>query len=349
MAQQRWRERPSQTLERLRQVPELLDHFVEQQQGQWDHPAWLSLLERLRRAGFDPLDEAQVRALLEERREAWRERQRRATPPPQPPPGREEARRGWLSPANPFHWLVLLWWVLVRPDLLRQYRAGLDRDGQARLQRVGSWLSSTLTWGALLMGWAWVFLIFLPQTNEVVQWFLRYWAWIPVAVIGGWLATGRWGHEEIDMVGVVGGMIFGALVGAMVGMTVGVVGGMLVSVLVSVVFGVALGVALGVVGMFREGHRNADRVVGGVAVGVMSGMVFSVWIGVGLDGAGGVAVVVLFGVAVGAMVGVVLLASSVAEESICAGRPSWIGRLAFVALVLSWGILLGLTGWAWLK
>lgn len=63
-----------QTLECLRQEPQILDRFIEQQQGRWHYHAWLTLLEELRFAGFEPFDESQVSALLEERWNAWKER-----------------------------------------------------------------------------------------------------------------------------------------------------------------------------------------------------------------------------------------------------------------------------------
>jgi len=64
-----------QTLEQVRQKPEILDEFIEQQQGQWNHDEWLILLEKLQKVGFKPIDEAQVGLLLEERRTVWKNRQ----------------------------------------------------------------------------------------------------------------------------------------------------------------------------------------------------------------------------------------------------------------------------------
>lgn len=62
-----------------------------------------------------------------------------------------------LSPKRPFDYLRLLWWVLVRPDVLKAYRADLDYQETEMLLRQGSWLVSSMLWlpvlGLLVFPW----------------------------------------------------------------------------------------------------------------------------------------------------------------------------------------------------
>jgi hypothetical protein len=46
-------------------------HWVESHQGQWDHAAWETLLEDLRRSEFWPLEPCAVGGVLEEHKNAW--------------------------------------------------------------------------------------------------------------------------------------------------------------------------------------------------------------------------------------------------------------------------------------
>jgi hypothetical protein len=53
-----------------------------------------------------------------------------------------------LSPFNPLHYFKLLWWVLVKPQQLKNYRAIFGKDDE---KRVGNWLVSSLIWWPLLL------------------------------------------------------------------------------------------------------------------------------------------------------------------------------------------------------
>jgi hypothetical protein len=49
----------------------ILAEFVERHDGEWDHPAWLSLYQILEDEGYTPIDFDRVGLLLEERRSEY--------------------------------------------------------------------------------------------------------------------------------------------------------------------------------------------------------------------------------------------------------------------------------------
>jgi hypothetical protein len=63
-----------------------------------------------------------------------------------------------LNPANPTHWLLLIYWFVATPSRLRQYRAGLGAEGEAALHKTG--LGSVIILTTLpqlgLIGYLWL-------------------------------------------------------------------------------------------------------------------------------------------------------------------------------------------------
>lgn len=272
---------------------------------------------------------------------------------------RQEEERRWqeqalrplrsLSPANPWHWLVLLWWALVRPQVL-QARKQLDDAERARLRAVGNWLSSTLLWGPLLMAWGWVAihrqqLLTLPAVKKdaVLPSLLGFWEWLFIPVAVGWVLAAlaeNWLEAEkgVLMAFGVALLVAGGVVGGVAGILAAEAALPLAACKVFLMaFGVAFLLAGGVVmGMAMDSGSEkelgvADNAASGVVLLVLLGLAVAAGVVVGL-GAGLVAssATTLFAFGVGGPV----------EKSIRTGTHSWIARTAFVALVASWAVML---------
>jgi uncharacterized protein (UPF0297 family) len=59
--------------ENLRRLAEseILSDFVKRHDGEWDHPAWLSLYQILEDEGYTPIDFDRVGLLLEDKRSEY--------------------------------------------------------------------------------------------------------------------------------------------------------------------------------------------------------------------------------------------------------------------------------------
>lgn len=163
---------------------------------------------------------------------------------------------------NPFDYLRLLWWLLIRPKTFKQYESGLDADGRDRLRRQGSWLTSSLTWLPLAFITVWPLL----QTDQGTDSLATYYNYgLFGFIVLAWLLTGLWGHLDNDH------------------LTINVVAVMAVFVAVGVAGGVADDVAGGMAGIVAVGLVGsvagglADIVTGNVARSVAS----SVAVGMG--------------------------------------------------------------------
>ena len=57
-------------------------NFVRETKGKWDQNQWQRLVQRIRRAGFNKMQEARLKALVEENRERWLSGDNSVGPPP---------------------------------------------------------------------------------------------------------------------------------------------------------------------------------------------------------------------------------------------------------------------------
>lgn len=95
-----------------------------------------------------------------------------------------------LSPGKPVDHLRLLWWVLVRPDQLKAYRADLTYREAERLQRHSSWLVSSLLWFPVLL------LFCIPWLLGALEISLAGAAMMLLGIGFSWLLTGVLGTHE---------------------------------------------------------------------------------------------------------------------------------------------------------
>jgi hypothetical protein len=96
-----------------------------------------------------------------------------------------------LSALNPLDYLRLLWWILVMPQQLIDYR---EKFGEKDDRRVGKWLISTLIWLPLLMASLALGLEWLPHSDYA--WLPETYLWISVGLVGCWLLVGRFGPSN---------------------------------------------------------------------------------------------------------------------------------------------------------
>ena len=117
-----------------------------------------------------------------------------------------------LSEWNPVDYIILLWWILVKPKQLQAYRQSFGEEDE---NRVGKWLVSSLTWWPLLIPiLASGFGLFLPTPTE---WPPQVYLWFSILIIGCWILTGWLGNVGEGSVmgnitfGVIFGMVFGVI------------------------------------------------------------------------------------------------------------------------------------------
>jgi len=68
----------------------ILQNFVREKKGKWSHGEWAKLLQRIRKAGFEKIDEGRIGKLLEDNRERWLSGDNSVGPPP---PGAKPAAK----------------------------------------------------------------------------------------------------------------------------------------------------------------------------------------------------------------------------------------------------------------
>jgi tetratricopeptide (TPR) repeat protein len=265
-------------------------------------------------------------------------------------------RTSSLSPWNPLDHLRLLCWMMVVPQRLKAYRKIFSKKDESR---VGKWLVNTLTWLPFLVPTLALGLGTLPRAEEA----LSSTAYLGISLglvllwgLIGWLeerANEYAAHVLKSRMAVPLGSVLSFLVG-------GVVGGVAFSVAVGlpvggagiVAFAVAGSVALSVTfGMtYSMGHVVEDATAFLVAVTVLLGLPLGVMLG-GLAGieafgeeVGGIALSASFVLAII----VALCVALCMEQSLKIGRPYWLMRGAFGALLLAHAFLVWVSflgGW----
>lgn len=245
-----------------------------------------------------------------------------------------------LMPSNLMHWMLLLWWALVRPDHLKEYESGLSEQSRERLIQVGSWMVSTLTWLPLLLAVVWIsrnqgLVVSVIAWEGFDPWFEKG---LPL-VFGGvavlWLLTALFGYLSPHDDGTISArnILLEAIVG--LGVAFAAVGLASVVTLSRVDLGIATGVAVTVA--FGVSNVPAARVVRAVAIIAAFAAILGTALSAAFDAAytpvtSGLIFLVAFTI-MAAM-------TSAVDNSLESGQPSWVGRATFVALVLSYGMLL---------
>lgn len=214
-----------------------------------------------------------------------------------------------LSALNPLDYIRLLWWVLVMPQQLRDYR---QKFGETDEGRVGKWLVSTFAWLPLLVPSLALGLELLPQLGE--QWLPETYFWMSAGLVGCWLLLGWLADSDEKWALVLGVLMVGGVAGSVVGSVIGDVG--VVAGGVAGVVGVVAGIVVGVRG-----------VVMGVAGLVASVVAFIVAVVMGIGGGA------LVGVAIGVAYFMAMAITEVVDNSLKTGKPSWFARLAFMLLI----------------
>jgi serine/threonine protein kinase len=291
------------------------------------------------------------------------------------PQAQLEGVKSQLSSLNPLDYLRLLWWTLVRPQTLKEYR---NRFGTQDEKHLGNWVTSTLIWLPLFIPTLALGLGFIPSTNQV--WSSSIYLSFSLMLGGCWLLTSWLGEKEEDLFFLLAiGIAFlvtssvvssmevelslAIYVAALVAIGMAISGA--ISVAVGMAFGVAFGIAAGttimVMGMvgvsviiifmvtaftlnsldFKWNIGVLLFLTGSVAGSVAGVMMDNVWIGV--------AVAVAIPTAIMGIFSGVKIADAV-KKSLETGTPSWFARLALVVLVLDYLYLIYycfLGGWRW--
>ncbi|MDM8561073.1 hypothetical protein, partial [Candidatus Parabeggiatoa sp. HSG14] len=240
-----------------------------------------------------------------------------------------------LSPFNPFNYLRLLWWILVKPQQLSVYRKAF---GETDEKRIANWLVSTLIWFPLLVPILALGLKKVPYSTNA--WLPKTYLLFSIFLIIGWLLTGWLRTNKNVAVGVAISIAISIAIGVAIG-GVGIVAGVgmdgvaigvaiICAVLVAAVVAVAIEIDIAVV--------VAGVVVIGVAVGVA--------VGIALDMADFVVAFVAGGI-VGFVIGFVVdavtnVVGNTTERSLKTGTPSTLARLAFLLLIIAHSFLIGL-------
>lgn len=176
-----------------------------------------------------------------------------------------------LSPRRLWDYLRLLWWVVVTPGTLKEYKMDLDGRSERKLKQLSSWLASSLMWWPVLL---WVS---LPWSYGVLDLTPNVGYGLMAAVAVAWIVTGILGCKD-DALSALAAVFTTATVTLVVmAVAAGLVGN-IVSENVTLI--VALGVVAVILAMVAvtiatiERLAVTDAVSALVAVVVSAGIVF---------------------------------------------------------------------------
>ena len=168
-----------------------------------------------------------------------------------------------LSAWNPIDHLRLLWWLLVTPTILDQYK---ENFGENSLYQTSRWLVSTLIWLPLFIPTLAFSLSILPSKQASSPDYML----LNGGLLMAWVLTGWLGNREDNLAVIVSVLAAGVISSSTM---FGVTGGIMSAVAGSIALGLGLGMA------FRLALAIAFSVAGSVASGVALGMVGGVVIG----------------------------------------------------------------------
>ncbi len=232
-----------------------------------------------------------------------------------------------LSALNPIDYFRLLWWMLVVPKHLQEYR---NIFGQKDDVQVGNWLISSLIWWPMLILTLALSLNILPYVEK--DWLPDTFWLFSILAFCGWLLTG-WLNTSKD--------ILVALIVLLAGILAGIIGGVVaVHITVGIVTGIIIGTAICLVIIITNfmaviiANDIAIIVAGGVAVGITVGAA----VGIGVSTAGFVEGFIAGGV-IGFITGFMVnfisdVVGNAIESSLETGQPYLIAQLSFLILIM---------------
>jgi len=298
----------------------------------------------------------------------------------------------------------LLWWLLVRPQTLKRYRAAW---GEKEVKKMGNRLASFLTWGPLLILALAIALYALPLPSDTLP-INRYWistgilglmmfltgisstndgenalgcvvivaSVIAISMAGG-VAGGVAGDVIGSMAGGVAGGVAGDVIGSMAGVvavvvvlietfvaafvvaTDGIVGDVVMSNMVLIVVGVVaivvagggaieLGLAVMLIMFIAQMSKSHffATLIGSLIMGAINGIPYY-WL-TGVLSAPSWQQSVLSIVAFVVVSFVISGVKHVVKNGVQTGKPHWLSRTAFGALVAAYAFLIWfsfLGGW----
>ena len=239
---------------------------------------------------------------------------RSTSQPPKPKPTQPQ-----LNHLNPLDWLRVLWWMLIAPANWSDFFI----NDEAILKKTTAGLKSTLSWLPLALLATSGVIGTLPIEISVDRPLGMMAALFMIWAIS--LATRRLEFNEISGDGTLIFIFYIAFVIAAIvaaGVTVGTAGGVALAVVVSVAAAVAGVMTFGVVD---------DVEIGATAVGAL-GMAIGMFVGVSEDEVSAITLAGAF-VTAGAM-------AIIIQYQLESGRPTIYGKAIFLALILSYAVLI---------
>lgn len=239
-----------------------------------------------------------------------------------------------LSASNPVDHLRLLWWLLVTPTVLYQYK---ERFGEKSLYPISRWLVSTLIWLPLFIPTLAFSLSILPSQHVSIYEYML----LNGGLLMAWLLTSWLGDREDNFAVIISVLAAGAVSSSTM---FGVTGGLMSAVAGSIALGLALGMA------FRLALAIAFSVAGSVASGVALGMVGGVVVGAISNVALGAARHIASGMTIGvALIIIFILAGSTTPATdLESNRTMILGGFVFSLLLVTYLFLIWysfLGGW----
>ncbi len=243
-----------------------------------------------------------------------------------------------LSVFNPLDYFRLLWWMLVVPKQLQEYRNIFGKKDDVQ---VGNWLISSLIWWPMLVLTLALPLGLLPYVEK--DWLPDAFWLFSALIFCCWLLTG-WLNTSRD--------ILVAMMVLLAGILAGIVGGIVaVHIAVDLVTGIIIGTTIFLVIIITNfmaviiASDIAIIVAGGVAVGITVGSA----VGIGVSTAGFVEGFIAGGV-VGFITGFMVdfmadVVGNAIEYSLETGKPYFIAQFSFLLLILIPISLIGLYGY----
>lgn len=246
---------------------------------------------------------------------------------------------GRLSPETP------LWWMLVRPGIMREHQAKLDENGKAELSRLRLSHVNDMFWILVFLGWVWVFyhrfgildlchrISFPLIDGSLYQSLLGHWELIAIVLLVYCFGARRVSEDTFEQMARVPGMMAVGIVlaVAMNGMG-GVLSGIIPGSSTLVVVGImTLTMLYSLVSRISEDDPE-------IFIPEGTGVFLGFLVGVGLNQA-------MYGTWVSIASGMTFLAAVGVgrrmADAIKAGH-AWVGKLAAVAWCLSFTTMLGM-------
>ena len=250
----------------------------------------------------------------------------------------EQVENGRLTPES--H----LWWVMIRPNTVREHEAQLDEKGIEELNDMRLSHVNALFWLIIFMGWFWAFIHrphILPFIHEAAPLFpraslyqsiLQHWEWVALVMAVYYFGTRRVSESVPEqMARFPGAMAVTIIVAVFLNSITSVISGMMQG---SLIFSAAVMVAfIGLYSaLYRTSKGNPDITILEGA-GVIAGGLLGVWINARIYGS-------VMGYACGA-VSLAAVGIGIGIASAVSAGFVWAGRITYMASLISWLIISG--------